>query len=299
VNSISVVLPNFNGRHLLEKNLPSLLTALKGFEYEIIVVDDASTDDSANFLQENYPEVILVQHSANKGFSAACNSGIFKASKTLICIANTDVTFLEEYFRRIVPEVKDNVFAAKGRIKNVTPSGVFVNFDTTARSFMKRGLWRFDKTSYEEQLSNFSSALGGRFCLLGCCFVADSQKLKLLGGFDEIYSPFYWEDSDLPFRAMRAGYDLRYVPEAEVIHETSATINRFRSRSRRKLVSDRNKFIFTWRYLHSAGQWTNHIAWQTASLFVRWLRLDWSYYASLAWALARKTGHGDGGKDGH
>lgn len=285
--TISVVLPNYNGRHLLQRNLPSLAQALKDFESEIIVVDDASTDDSVAFLRERYPEVKVIEHEKNKGFSAACNSGIFAALNELICVSNTDVTFLPDYFEKTAPLITGNVFAAKGRIRNQTASGEFVNFDTTARSFMRRGLWRFDKTPYEEQTEGFSAELGGRFCLLGCCFVADAKKLKLMGGFDEIYSPFYWEDSDLPFKALRAGYDLRYVPEAAVLHEASATINRFRGKAHRKLISDRNKFIFTWRYTHSASRWVNHLTWQTASVLIRWMTLDWSYYIGLFWALFR------------
>jgi GT2 family glycosyltransferase len=287
VKSISVVLPNYNGKLLLEKNLPSLIRALEKFTHEIIVVDDASTDQSVHFLTEQYPSVHVVQHQKNQGFSSACNTGIFRAKSDLICVANTDVTFLHDYFEKIVPAINKNVFAAKGRIRNVTSSGEFVNFDTTARSFMKRGLWRFDKTLYEKQLSGFSAELGGRFCLLGCCFVADAGKLKEISGYDEIFSPFYWEDSDLPFRAIRAGCDLRYVPEAEVIHEVSSTINRTRTASHRKLVSNRNKFIFTWRYLRGLKNWLIHIFSLIFFLLVRWLKLDYSYYFGFVSALYR------------
>jgi GT2 family glycosyltransferase len=288
MRSISVVLPNYNGVGLLERNLPSLICALDGFEYEIIVVDDASSDESVSFVKVTYPEIIVVRHEKNKGFSGACNSGIFRSSKALICVSNTDVTFRQDYFQKIIPSIHGDVFAAKGRIRNETEEGTFLNFDTIARSHMKRGLWRFDKTVDDSETRDFSPELGGLFPLLGCCFVADGAKFKSLGGFDEIYSPFYWEDSDLPFRAMRAGYGLRYVPEAEVIHQVSATINRFRRKNFRKLISDRNKFLFTWRHMYSSRQWTSHLAFCTFSILARWLKLDWSYYLAIILALQKK-----------
>ena len=287
MTSISVVLPNYNGKGLLERNLPTLQHALQPFDYEILVVDDASTDDSLAFLKKEYPNIVLISRKENAGFSVACNAGISAASKQFICVANTDVRFPANYFTSILPAIQGNVFAAKGRIRNELSDGTFVNFDTTARSFLKRGFWRFDKTPFESQRQGFSWQIGGRFCLLGCCFVADAKKLKDLGGFDELFTPFYWEDSDLPFRALKAGYDLRYVPEAEVIHEVSSTINRYRKKSLRKLISDRNKFLFTWRYLSGTRQWSLHIFYTMLWLAIRWLKLDWSYYSALGMALRR------------
>ena len=287
MRSVSVVLPNYNGAGLLRRNLPSLISALGGFDYEIIVVDDASSDESVSFVHATYPDVIVVQHEKNKGFSGACNSGSFRSTKELICVSNTDVTFRQDYFQKIVPHIHGDVFAAKGKIRNEMEDGTFLNFDTIARSHMKRGLWRFDKTVDDSETSNFSPKLGGFFPLLGCCFVAESSIFKHLGGFDEIYSPFYWEDSDLPFRAMEAGYELRYVPEAEVVHQVSATINRFRRKNFRKLISDRNKFIFAWRFMSGAKQWTEHLGFVSLSLLTRWIKLEWGYYLALMWALTR------------
>jgi len=287
VKRVSVVLPNYNGEELLRKNLPSLFCALNDFDYEILVVDDKSTDNSVKFLQQNYPQIVIIEHKENKGFSGACNSGIFSATKELTCIANTDVTFLPNYFKKIIPMITEGVFAAKGRITNVTAEGEFLNFDTTARSFLARGLWRFNKTPYEEQLEGFSAELGGRFCLLGCCFVADTEKLKKINGYDEIFSPFYWEDSDLPFRGIKAGYDLRYVPEAEVIHEANSTINRVTKIKNRRLISTRNKFIFTWRNLRGLRNWVNHLLLLILFLLIRWMKLDMHYYQGFLLALFR------------
>lgn len=77
----SVVLPNYNGHHLLEKNQPSLHGALTetGPPYEIIVPDYCSTDDSVEYLKFDYPAIIIVRTPKNSGFSTACNTGIYRA----------------------------------------------------------------------------------------------------------------------------------------------------------------------------------------------------------------------------
>lgn len=284
---ISVVLPNYNGKHLLQRNLPSLFKALVGYEYQVIVVDDASTDESVDFLLTEYPDIQVVEHLKNSGFSVTCNTGLQRAQGKYVCIANTDVEFCPDYFRNILPSLESGYFAAKGPIQNVTADGALLNVDLIAQSFMKRGFWRFNKRAVYAETDIFSPEAGGKFPLLGCCFVANTEKLKSLGGFDEIFSPYYWEDSDLSFRAMRAGERLAYVPQARVLHQLSSTINTYRSQWKRKLVSDRNKFIFTWRHMHGYEAWLSHIGYQLFYFPLRWIMLDWSYYAALIGAVFR------------
>jgi len=91
---ISVLIPNYNGRHLLEKNLPVILKACERWkkgEWEVIIVDDASTDDSVDFLKKNYPQVKIVRHAKNQRFAAACNSGVRAAKGDIVVLLNNDV----------------------------------------------------------------------------------------------------------------------------------------------------------------------------------------------------------------
>src|SRR5436190_15076638 len=98
--SISVVIPNYNGRDLLESNLPATYTALKiaNVDYEIIVSDDASTDDSVNFLKKKYPAIKIIENKTNRGFSPTINTGIFAATKDLVFALNSDVKITGDYF---------------------------------------------------------------------------------------------------------------------------------------------------------------------------------------------------------
>ncbi|MHA2278105.1 MAG: glycosyltransferase family 2 protein, partial [Candidatus Kariarchaeaceae archaeon] len=117
----SVVIPNYNGRYLLEENLPSLYDALKNTKlpFEIIVSDDCSTDDSIEYLKLHYPAIQIVSTIKNSGFSTACNIGIAATEYGYTCIVNTDVTFKNDYFQNSIKYFNNtNLFAVKGDIIN-------------------------------------------------------------------------------------------------------------------------------------------------------------------------------------
>lgn len=88
--SVSIVIPNWNGVDKLRKNLPSVLN-IKGV-LEVIVSDDASTDESIQLLEEKFPKVVIVRRSINGGFASNVNSGVKVAQGELIFLLNTDAT---------------------------------------------------------------------------------------------------------------------------------------------------------------------------------------------------------------
>ncbi len=287
-HSISVILPSYNGRNLLEKNIPSVLKAIGHFEHEIIVVDDCSTDDSIQFLEQNYPDIIIVRSEINRGFSNTCNKGIKIASKEFVCIANTDVTFTESYFTNALQCFSENdVFAVKGDIVNYNDNFDDVkNIEKTSLLYYKRGFLRFNQ-KIEPNDNPLSSKINTQFVLLGCCFICKNDGLQTLKGYDEIYSPFYWEDADLAHRALQSGYLLKYNPECKVYHQLSSTISTYHSKRKRRLVSYRNKFLFTWRHLKGFNNWLLHLLYTLLNLITRWIVLDWKYYVAFFQAVYR------------
>jgi len=288
--TISVILPNYNGSSLLLSNIPSIVIALQNAQcdYEIIVVDDCSTDNSVDMLKKEFPFIKVIINKTNQGFSYTCNRGIFNAKNLILCIVNTDVTFTPNYFANGLEYFdNENIFAVKGDIINYQNNiNEVVSIEKTAKLFIKRGFLRFDKKA-EYIPNSFNGEVGGQFVLLGCCFLCNREKALELKGFDEIYSPFYWEDSDLPLKALRKGFELAYEPLCVVYHQTSSTIPNYRSKAQRKLVSNRNKFIFSWKYLQGSGQWIRHIFYTFFNLITRWIILDWKYYVAFFNALQR------------
>lgn len=241
--SISVVIPNYNGSNLLRENLPYVFLALKTSgldDYEIIVADDASTDDSISFLQVNYPEIIVVQNKTNQGFSGNTNSGIYKATKDLILILNSDVQLQENYF---IPLLKyfddDKTFGVMGRI--ISMSGDKIQDGAKFPSYSFANIISTKNYLVEKRNSLYSFFLSGANALI------DREKLLQLGGFNELFNPYYGEDVDLGISAWRVGYKLYYEHNALCRHPNSATIKK-ESSKKVKLISKRNKLIL--HYLH-------------------------------------------------
>ncbi|WP_028979671.1 glycosyltransferase family 2 protein [Sporocytophaga myxococcoides] len=239
--SISVVIPNYNGRKLLEENLPSVYKALEycKAEYEIIIADDCSTDDSVAFLKDRYPEIILLINEVNKGFSPTINLGIKAATKDLVFALNNDVMLTPEYF---VDQFRyfdsENTFGVMGKIIGLTDHKTQ---DTAKYPYIKGATI---KGTINYSLENSSKSFWiPSFFLSGANSLVDRKKLFTLGGFDEIYAPFYNEDLDLGIKAWRLGWKCYYEPEAVCLHPNSATISKYHKSKKIKVTSFRNKVL--------------------------------------------------------
>lgn len=257
--------------------------------HEIIVVDDCSDDDSVSFLRNTYPNIIVIRNDINSGFSSTCNKGIKASNLDLLCIVNTDVTFTPNYFTSMNNEFSDtSLFAIKGDIVNYGKSyDDVLSIDKTTLLYYKRGFLRFN-TKNPFTSRTILSAKDKEFVGLGCCFVCNRKIMLELGGYDEIYSPFYWEDCDLAQRALKRGYKLLYLPESKVYHQASSTISNYRSNNQRRLISNRNKFLFTWRHLDKSKLWRSHAPITVLNILTRWITLDWKYYAAFFMAIVRQ-----------
>ncbi len=245
---VSIVIPNYNGKYLLENNLPSVLTASKNLKNnisEIIIVDDASTDDSVHFLNSQFKnEIKLIKHTKNRGFSSAVNTGVRATSGDIILLLNSDVTpsetFLEnlnEYF--VDPKVfavslhEKGYGAAKGSFKNgFIEIGSKIESKKQEHSFyVSGGSGLFRKSIWQE-----------------------------LGGMDEkLLSPFYWEDIDLCFRAAKRGYINLWDPESDVIHIHESTISKLPKKYSDR-IKERNQLLMLWKNIQSKTLIKKHIA---------------------------------------
>lgn len=271
MKSISVVIPNYNGKKLLEKNLPAVFAALKNVsDYEVIVADDASTDDSVNYIQTNWENVILIKNTINGGFSKNINSGFKKASKELVLALNSDVHLSEDYF---VEQFKyfesPETFGVMGSIYN---NGKLIDA-------AKYPVWKAGKLVTTINVEILDKSFEGipTLFLSGANALMDRKKLMQLNGMDEIYSPFYMEDVDLSVRAWRMGWKCYYEPKSSCNHIISSTIDSNNKKSFVKFISKRNKLIF--HHIHLSG--FRRLLWQTEIVFnlmFRWLFFSFDYY---------------------
>jgi GT2 family glycosyltransferase len=241
--SISVVIPNFNGQHLLERNLPLVYEALRyaTSDFEVIVSDDNSSDQSVAFLKLVYPQVICLPGSVNEGFSANINKGIRVASKELVLLLNSDVALFPDYFiSQLQYFDQPDTFGVMGKI-----IGLKDDFIQDAAKYPKlNGLKLYTTLNYQPIKGVSKAYQWPSLFLSGANALVDRKKLQLLGGFDEIYSPFYMEDADLGIRAWRMGWKCYYEPDAICRHPASATIVKYHKKREIERISARNRALF-------------------------------------------------------
>jgi GT2 family glycosyltransferase len=259
--SLSVIIPNYNGKHLLESYLPSVFEALgnTGVSYELIIVDDASKDESISFLKTHYPQITLLINLVNKGFSYTCNQGIAIARYDLTLLLNSDVRLTPQYFEKQWTYFqRDDTFGVMGRIMSADGKTI----EDAARILFYKGCRiKANRFYYSTEINDqyvYTAYLSGANALI------DTKKLKSLQGFDEIYSPFSSEDSDLSLRAWLAGWKCYYEHQSVCYHQVSGSTKTQIKSAFIKTIYYRNRFIF--HAIHLQG-W-RHDLWPAYVLFL-------------------------------
>lgn len=246
---ISVVIPNYNGRSLLPVIIPPLKEALKNcsLQYEIIVSDDSSTDDSVSFLKQKFPEIVLIINPENKGFSHTVNAGASVAKFSFLFFLNSDVIITENYFTPLLRYFeKEDTFGVMGRIigwddEVIQDAAKFPSFH--AAKIKTTGNYLLEQPGKNDWL--YSMYLSGANAFV------NKEKFIELRGFDEIYSPFYVEDYDLSLRAWRVGWKCYYEHFSICRHKTSVSIKSKSSNHFIKTIYYRNKMFL--HYIHLSG----------------------------------------------
>jgi GT2 family glycosyltransferase len=239
--SVSIVIPNYNGKALLETYLPGTLLAIEqaATPYEIIIVDDCSKDDSVQFIKNNYPHIKLVVNAVNKGFSYTCNQGISASVNELILLLNSDVKLSPAYFEHQWRYFEqEDTFGVMGRI--VDMGGHLIQDAARMPKFNGFKL----KTDFFYYNKNHADAY--TYYLSGANALIDAAKLKQIGGFFELFSPFYYEDAELGVRAWRLKWKCYYEHRAVCEHQISATTKNYDTRQRIKSIYFRNRY-----YMHA------------------------------------------------
>jgi GT2 family glycosyltransferase len=257
--ALSVVLINFNGLHLLREHFASIFTAVcrEIPDAEFIVVDNASRDGSPEWLAQNFPQVRLLREERNLFFASAANRGIASARHDLILLLNPDV-------RAVAPQLRDVCarFAADDALFAISPRLTDPRDGSQEKLFAyrcSRGTVDLvaprDFSPEREQPVPYGTG--------GALFLRRGAFLEL-GGFREIYAPFYWDDPDLGLRAWAAGRQTIYFPESRFHHFHSSLISAWHDKPSVRRVYERNRLVFM--HLNMAGA-----AWRLG--YAAWLPL--------------------------
>jgi GT2 family glycosyltransferase len=218
---LSVAVLSYDGRHLLEVILPSL--ARQRFrDFEVIVVDNGSRDDTRAWLREHWPRVEVVTLAENVGVTAALNVCARSGRGELVALLNNDLELEPDCLGELVAALREHPRAgwAGAKLRDFEQREVLDGAGdvfTWAATGGRRGHGELDVGQYDEPRAIFGACGGAA--------LYRRTTLARVGEFDEDFFAFY-EDVDWNLRAQLAGFSCRYVPSAVVYHMGSATIGR-------------------------------------------------------------------------
>jgi O-antigen biosynthesis protein len=242
----SVVIPNWNGRDLLEKYLPSVIEALAGNpRNEIIVVDNGSSDGSAEFVRREFSSVRVLALERNLGFGSGSNAGFRSAQNDVVILLNNDMRVAPDFLDPLLSSFSDpTIFAVSCQIFFTDPSKPREETGLT-QGWWENGQLRVRHRDDPQIKEAFPCFYGGGG---SCAF--DRRKFLELGGFDDILAPFYLEDTDLGYMAWKRGWKVLYQPNSRVWHEHRSTIGKKFSDTEIQAVLKKNYLLWCWKNIH-------------------------------------------------
>jgi O-antigen biosynthesis protein len=264
--AVSVVIPNWNGRDLLEKYLPSVIEALRGNpQNEILVVDNGSSDGSADFVRARFPQVKVIALEQNAGFGGGSNEGFRHASNEIVVLLNSDMRVAPDFLSPLLEGFRDpDVFAVSCQIFFSDPH------KPREESGLTQGWWEDGSLRVRHRIDSGIRDLYPCFYGGGGSCAFDRRKFQELGGFDPLLRPFYLEDTDLGYLAWKRGWKVLYQPRSIVFHEHRGTIGRHFREDQIQGVVKKNFLLFAWKNMHEWRRLGLHFlfAWAGAILSV-------------------------------
>ncbi len=260
----SAVIPNWNGRDLLEKYLPSVVAAFGGNpENEVIVVENGSTDGSADFVRANFPQVKLVALERNLGFGGGSNAGFRAAKNRIVVLLNSDMRVAPDFLAPLLEGFRDpEVFSVACQIFFSDPAKL------REESGLTQAWWEDGGLRVRHRIDDAVKDLFPCFYAGGGSSAFDRDKFLELGGFDPLLEPFYLEDTDLGFLAWKRGWKVLYQPRSVVFHEHRGTIGKRFREEQIQAVLKKNFLLFCWKNIHEWRRLAPHFAFAWAGAII-------------------------------
>lgn len=234
--SVTIIVLNWNGLAHLRRCLPTLLTP-KQPDYELVVVDNASTDGSAAFVQQHFPQARLVVNAANLGFAAGNNVALHQVTTDVAVLVNNDVTVRPNWLAALLEPLQQEARIAIVGSKIFYPDGQLQHVGgqiAPPRAIPSHLGWLEADRGQWDRVTDVAYASGAALAVRRTAGAA-------LQWLDEGFF-FYFEDADLCFRARAAGWRVVVAPQAVVTHFESATIGRASRAYLRRFHSGRWRF---------------------------------------------------------
>jgi len=281
--TISVVIPSYNGKEILKSNLTAVIDACAHWSsdkkhWEIIVVDDGSSDDSVVWLKDNHPVVKVVENKKNLRFAKTVNRGISEAKGNVVVLLNNDVKPNNDFLKPLLKHFDDKLVFAVGCLEKNGSWGSYVLGGRGVGEFSRGFLVHSRARDQSRNVTLWVSGGSGAF---------RKDIWNKLGGFDPMFRPAYEEDRDLSYNALKAGFKVVFEPKSVVFHNHETTNRKFFGESRIKIYSFKNQLLFVWKNISDNMMVLNHIFWIPYHLIVTTFRTKGLFFISLLMALAQ------------
>lgn len=217
----SIIIPIFNQKKYTQKCLESIFLVGSKYNFEIIVVDNASTDDTGEYLKSLGNKVVVIHNDKNLGFAKACNQGAKMARGEYLLFLNNDTVVTPNWLNILIDELD-----SREDIAIVGPKLLYPN-DTIQQAgvVFKKNKQPYHIYNGEKKDKPYANKKRKFQCLTAACFLIRSDVFKAANGFDEVYLNGY-EDVDFCLRVGELGFGILYCPESVVYHYGGASFGR-------------------------------------------------------------------------
>ena len=232
MKKVAVVILNWNGEKLLEEFLPNVVSTVPDYA-EVIIADNASSDNSIQYLKNNFPELRIIQNSSNGGFAKGYNEALKEVDHEYLVLLNSDIETPNNWIEPVIEfmEANADVGAAMPKIRQYKNKPYF-EYAGAAGGFIDK--WGFpfcrgrlfNELEKDETQYNDNSPV---FWATGACMFVKNDLFKKLNGFDEFFFA-HMEEIDLCWRIQRAGYSIYSIGTSHVYHLGGGTLNKLSPR---------------------------------------------------------------------
>jgi GT2 family glycosyltransferase len=247
---VSIIILNWNGKDLLAQGLPSVIEAVRrdGRSHDILLVDNGSSDGSVEYVRAAFPQIEVLELYGNFGVARGYNAGVQAAKHDVVVLLNNDMIVDPGFLRPLLDSIGPNTFAASSQIRHQDPGARREETGRTSATF-RRGMIDFAHCDVDGK--DLSRACYPALWAGGGSSAFHRRRFLMLGGFQEVFSPAYVEDTDLSFEAWQAGWDVLFVPASIVYHKHRASsTRRFTPATLQRLIQ-RNQILFLWKNIKS------------------------------------------------
>jgi GT2 family glycosyltransferase len=272
---VSAIIPNWNGLRYLQP----LFDSMAGQPFnEVIVVDNGSTDGSPEWAESRGARVI--RFPENRGFAAAVNAGVARASGDIVAILNNDVRLHSDWLQQLLDAMGDGHALACGKVLSTAdPASIDATFDAVCRGGTA---WRCGNGRNDAPSWNHGRPV--QFAPLTAVLIR-TDVFRAVGGLDEIYES-YLEDVDFGLRCAAFGHSGIYVPEAVAWHVGSGTLGRWNARTVRQIA--RNQVFLVAR--HYPTPLLGRFAWRILVAQLLWGAIAVKNRRGLVWLFGKVEG---------